>query len=159
MQVIFLSPWLNVVVCFVLWGVLQVCAAVLCAKLPARYFKCDNFIFKSRDWEQQGEFYSRVFKIKMWKGYLPDGSALSNVGMRKKHLVDCSPGGIDRFIEESCRAELSHLLAVFPFWVFGFFCPPIVVPIMLLYSVLVNIPCVLAQRYNRPRLVRLRARL
>jgi hypothetical protein len=60
-----------------------------------------------------------------------------------------------RFILESKRAELVHWLAILPFWVFGLWGPPIVIPIMFVYALAVNLPCIIAQRYNRPRLLRL----
>ena len=59
---------------------------------------------------------------------------------------------MERFLLKSCRAELGHLLAITPFWVFGFFLPPIGIFIMLLYAIIINVPCIFAQRYNRPRI-------
>ncbi len=59
------------------------------------------------------------------------------------------------FLKESCRAEFSHIIAIFPFWIFGLFAPFTVVPIMLVYALLVNVPCIIAQRYNRPRILKI----
>jgi glycosyl-4,4'-diaponeurosporenoate acyltransferase len=51
-----------------------------------------------------------------------------------------------------------HWLAILPFRVFGFFTPPIVILYMLIYALAINMPCIIAQRYNRPRIVRIVAR-
>lgn len=83
---------------------------------------------------------------------MPDGAAVTKSGYRKKTLADSTPQNLHVFLEQSCRAELSHLLAIFPFWVFGLFLPPISVGIMFVYAVGINMPCVMAQRYNRPRI-------
>ncbi|MEN6550544.1 MAG: glycosyl-4,4'-diaponeurosporenoate acyltransferase, partial [Candidatus Cryosericum sp.] len=45
-------------------------------------------------------------------------------------------------------------LAIFPFWVFWFFTPPTVPWLMLGYALAVNLPCIVVQRYNRPRVKR-----
>ncbi|MEA5061120.1 MAG: hypothetical protein VB015_01720 [Erysipelotrichaceae bacterium] len=60
-----------------------------------------------------------------------------------------------QFLIESARGELTHWLAILPFWVFGFFAPSYIIPIMLAYALIVNLPCIIVQRYNRPRIKKL----
>ncbi len=128
--------------------------ALIVGRLPEKIFSTKNPLFKSYSFEQGGKFYERYFFIKRWKGYLPDGSAITGVGLKKKHLIDRSPEGLKLYIKESCKAELIHALAIPPFIFFGFFCPLQVVPLMLLYALAVNLPCLITQRYNRPRVER-----
>lgn len=154
MQVIFLPNWAMIVAFFVLWPIFQVAAALFSLWLPDRYLNPDGFLFRERKWEKGGKFYQRVFHIKAWKGLLPDGGAAFRKGYRKKKLYDPTPEGLRRFLIESCRAELTHLLAILPFWIFGLFAPAPVIGLMLLYALIVNLPCMIAQRYNRPRIVR-----
>jgi len=90
---------------------------------------------------------------------LPDGAKAVKNGYQKKHIKDFSEAGLEKFIIETCRAELTHLLAILPFWVFGFFAPFYIIPIMLVYALIVNLPCMIAQRYNRPKLVKLLDRM
>lgn len=52
-----------------------------------------------------------------------------------------------------------HWLGILPFWVFGLFAPPGVIWIMLAYALIVNLPCIIAQRYNRPRVYALLKKL
>lgn len=145
---------LALLLCILLWTGMQSIIAVVCQKLPASLFDYNNWFFRPRPFEKDGKIYKSIFKIHRWKGYLPDGAAATKGGYRKKHLTDLSAENLRMYLEQSCRAELSHLLAITPFWVFGFFLPPIALPIMLLYALLVNLPCLLAQRYNRPRIAK-----
>jgi glycosyl-4,4'-diaponeurosporenoate acyltransferase len=59
---------------------------------------------------------------------------------------------LQRFLTESCRAEMTHFFAILPFWLFGFIAPPEVILVMLVYAIALNMPCIIAQRYNRPRI-------
>ena len=88
---------------------------------------------------------------------LPDGAALRKNGFSKKHMAQTDPAYLKRFISETKRAELIHLFSIIPLWVFGFWMKPIWVLYLLLFSTLINLPCILAQRYNRPRLEHLLA--
>lgn len=135
----------------VLWFFFQAGAALLCFKLPNRFFEKDNGLYRIRRWERQGEIYDFIFKVKKWKKWLPDGGAIFG-GYAKKRLRDNSTQNLEIFLLESRRAELTHWLAIAPFWVFGFFAPIRVIPIMLVYALVINVPCIIAQRYNRPRI-------
>lgn len=154
-QVIFLPDWLAIVLCFVLWPLFQVGAALLCLRLSDTALNAASFYFRAHKWEMNGRFYTRFLKIKKWKGLLPDGGAVIRGGYKKKHLTDLSKTNLEKFLIESCRAELTHLLAVPPFILFGLFVPTYVVFIMLAYAIAVNVPCIAAQRYNRPRVAAL----
>jgi len=164
LQVIFLPVGWTVALCFILWPILQVGAALMALFLPDRFYTPDRFFFKAHRFEQEGRIYDKIFRVSRWKGLLPDGGmvwkkrGLSKRGFAKKHLTDFSPQNLNRFLIESARGELTHWLAILPFWVFGFFMPPIAIWLMLLYALAVNIPCILAQRYNRPRIKRVMER-
>lgn len=155
MQIFFFDPLITLLVAFALWFVIQSLSAVVCLKLKDKNFHYNNFIFKTRKWEQNGLIYERLFRVKRWKQYLPDGASVVKGGYRKRHLTDYSLLNLNRFALESARAELTHWLAIIPFWVFGFFMPPYALIIMLLYALVVNFPCIIAQRYNRPRIINL----
>lgn len=155
MQIFFLSEKWVVMLFFILWFIFQLSAARISHLLPDKWLDPKNVLFRPRKWEKDGKLYERVFKIKSWKEFLPDGAAVSKTDYRKKNIRDFSYENLNLFLKESCRAELSHILAIFPFWIFGLFAPLNVVPIMLAYALIVNIPCIIAQRYNRPRILRI----
>lgn len=154
MQIFFLSDKWILILSILLWLVFQTSAGLICRIIPARYYSLDSVLFKERAWEKNGKFYSKFFKVKKWKHLLPDGAAATR-GYRKKNLKDYSSENLEHFLVESCRAELTHILAILPFWVFGLFGPPKIIPIMLFYALAVNMPCIIVQRYNRPRIKRL----
>ena len=155
MQVIFLPPvWTVLLVC-VLWPVLQMAAAEISRLLPDLYFNHELSIYRCRAWERQGAIYNAWFKIRHWKHLLPDGGAIVPGGYAKKHLTDYSPGNLHKFLNESCRAEFSHWLAILPFWIFGLIGPPVIMVYMLVYALIINVPCIMAQRFNRPRIAKL----
>ncbi len=155
MQIIFLSPWQNIAACFLAWAMIQITVAFLVGIMPDKLFDRNNLLFCSKNFEKGGRIYEKYFAIKRWKRYLPDGSAITGVGLKKKRLRDTSDAGLRYFLSESCKAELIHLLSIPPFLLFGFFCPLEVIPIMLLYALAVNLPCLITQRYNRPRIERI----
>jgi glycosyl-4,4'-diaponeurosporenoate acyltransferase len=143
-----------------LWFVFQVGAALIALNTPDRRLRPDAILFRTRRWEHEGRAYDKLLAVRRWKGLLPDGGAAwKKRGYRKKSLTDLSQENLERFILESARAELTHMLAIVPFWVFGFFAPPNVIWIMLAYALAVNLPCIIAQRYNRPRVRALLRRL
>lgn len=154
MQVLFLPlPW-TLALCFAGWFLLQSGAAWLCFHMPDRWFKPDRFPFRITRWEKNGRLYG-FLRVQQWKRWLPDGAAVVKGGYRKKKLTDFSERNLEQFVIESCRGELTHLLAILPFWLFGFIGPPAMLWWMLAYAIAVNMPCILAQRYNRPRFLRL----
>ncbi|MEI8199603.1 MAG: hypothetical protein WCG21_06055 [Eubacteriales bacterium] len=155
MQIFYLPDSCTLILFFLLWPAFQVTAALLCLAMDNSHFSYKSFIYRSRKWEDEGKIYQKIFKIRSWKKYLPDGGALMKGGYAKRHLQTLSKEGLQRFLVESCRAELSHILAILPFWVFGLFAPPRVILFMFIYSMAMNLPCIITQRYNRPRIVRL----
>lgn len=156
MQIIALPDHLTILLCFVLWFLIQYAAALYCLRLADDKLSATSGILHTYKFEQGGQLYDKIFRISRWKHLLPDGNIRSKKEkFRKKHLVDFSQETLARFLIESARAELTHWLAIPPFLLFGLFVPPRVLWYMLIYALLVNLPCIIAQRYNRPRVQRL----
>ncbi len=155
MQIVFMTKVQTLGLFIVLWIIFQVAASLLSLKLNSKYFLPGSFLFRPRIWENNGSIYKSIFKVQKWKDYLPDGGGLFKGGFRKKHLQDSSKAALEKYLIESCRAEFCHWICILPFWVFGFFGPIEVIFYMLLYALIINMPCIIAQRYNRPRISRL----
>lgn len=156
MRILFLPPGWTILLCFVLWPLIQYTLAYLCHGLPDRVYHKDFWLFRGYKIEADGALYNRVFRISRWKHLLPDGSiAPQKEKYRKKHLKDFSVEGLEKFLLESRRAELTHWLPIPFFWIFGLIAPFEVIWYMLAYALAVNVPCILVQRYNRPRVERL----
>ena len=60
-----------------------------------------------------------------------------------------------KFLIEVNRAELSHWLQMLPAPIFFLFNLPIIGYFMIVYAVLFNLPFIIAQRYNRPKILRI----
>jgi glycosyl-4,4'-diaponeurosporenoate acyltransferase len=145
-----------------IWFLLHLAASVICHRVNEKYLTIDAALFKSRTWEQEGKIYDRFLRVKKWKKLLPE-IYLFRQGEFKGALYNQEPGAgrkalLEQYLLESCRAELSHWLAILPFWIFGFFAPPAVILYMLLYALAANLPCIIVQRFNRPRIARLLSR-
>lgn len=108
--------------------------------------------------ERDGKLYERL-GVKRWKDKLPDMSKLSRRLARKSIPDTPTPESLLSLIQETCVAEVIHELLM----VLGFLCYLIrrrrrVFLLACLWA-LGNLPFVIIQRYNRPRLMRLRTRL
>jgi glycosyl-4,4'-diaponeurosporenoate acyltransferase len=141
-----------------LWGVLSVATGYATHRLPVQRYAHDNFVTRGRSFERDGRVYERWFRIRRWKRYLPEGGDIFEGGFNKKHLRSRDPAFILRFVAETRRAEMTHWFAMAwgPF--FLIWSPVGVGSVMIAFGVVANLPCILAQRYNRIRLLRLLAR-
>lgn len=103
--------------------------------------------FRPHPWEEN---LYRTLNIKAWKGKLPTARPKDFL-LRRDNLP--------QVITATCRAEVSHEICLaasfvpllFARW-FGAF--PVFLITSILAAVLADLPFVLVQRYNRPRLVR-----
>lgn len=135
-----------------LWPVFQIITALICLRIPLKVFRPDSNILKTRRFEKAGLFYEKYFFIRKWKGKLPDGSKIFGRGFVKKHLSEKNHDYLSVFLYETGRAEYTHLFAMLPAPVFFIWNPWWAGIIMIIYAVIINVPCILAQRYNRARL-------
>jgi glycosyl-4,4'-diaponeurosporenoate acyltransferase len=137
------------------WFLIHIGVSYLINMISVNHFDPINLLFRERKFEKGGSFYIRVFKVKSWKKKLPDGAAIFKAGLPKKHLQNIEKSYIDLFIRETCRAELIHWIIIFISPIFFIWNLYWVGWLMILYAVVVNIPCIITQRYNRIRLIRL----
>ena len=160
MQIFFPNRTVTILLFFAVWGAVPLLFALICLRLPDSLFDPSRFLWRARKWEREGRFYETVFHVRSWKHLLPDGGGVwKNRGYKKRNLSDYSEENLRLYLIETARGELTHWLGIVPFWVFGLFAPPFVVWIMLAYALAVNLPCIIAQRYNRPRVAILMSRL
>ncbi len=140
-----------VIIDIVAWFVFHMSIAFIGTILPERYINTHHWLFKERNFEQGGKFYEKYFFIKKWKKYLPDGSALFKKGFKKNKLNSTDKSYFDRFILELCRAEAVHWAVIFISPIFFIWNYEWASWVMILYAIVANMPCILAQRYNRIR--------
>ncbi|HVT99479.1 MAG TPA: hypothetical protein VHE33_18410 [Acidobacteriaceae bacterium] len=136
------------------WPAIHLSISSLFFRLPSQGFDKDCWLTTARRWELDGRLYRNGFGIRRWKAFLPDGAPWLG-GFPKKHLHSHDPAYLNRFLLETRRAELAHwsMLCCLP--VFFLWNPPWACWVMTAYALAANLPCIVAQRYNRLVLRRL----
>ena len=121
--------------------------------MPRKNFDYRAFPYAAYTWEKHGDIYLKL-GINRWKDKVPDMSRYIPHTFRKKIGVMRSPEPVEGLIRETCVAEIVHVVLMLLSPVFlvllprgwNWIC-------MLLYDLFGNLPFILIQRYNRPRLV------
>ena len=149
-------PWV-VAADVVAWGLLSSAVGYAGHRLPVRALAEDTAWSRLRGVERDGRLYERL-GIRRWKDRLPEAGALFRGGVSKRHLPGRDPAALSRLVVETRRAEWVHrtLLAAGP--LFLLWNPPPLAAAMLAYGVAANLPCLVVQRYNRARLLRVLGR-
>ena len=126
--------------------------------VPASWFQEDRFPYRCYTWEQGGRFY-RHFGIHKWQSKVPDMSKIFPGIMQEKKVTEHFQEELPRMITETCIAEWIHALlcvAVLPcLWIW----PGWGGIVFTLIYIFANIPFILIQRYNRPRLIGIRNKM
>ena len=135
------------------WLCLQLGLAWLFLRLPTAWFDWPQ-VRKPR---QSRRVYERILLVKRWKGWLPDGARWVSHGFSQRALTGRGPEYWRRFVCETRRGEICHWLAIACVPLFGLWNPGWGVLVNAAYALLANLPCILAQRYNRARLLALAA--
>jgi glycosyl-4,4'-diaponeurosporenoate acyltransferase len=130
------------------WPLIHLTIARIALALPLDYFVNDNALFVERSWEDGGRTYRRRFAIQKWKSRLPDGAPWLG-GFAKRRMTRRDRPYLEEFMIETRRAEFAHwcMLGCAP--IFFFWNPPWACWVMVAYAMTANVPCIIAQRYNR----------
>ncbi|RPJ42768.1 MAG: glycosyl-4,4'-diaponeurosporenoate acyltransferase [Deltaproteobacteria bacterium] len=154
MRLIYLPTFWTVFLDFAAWLVIHVGVVLAMVRVPIARFDPGAWIFRPRHWEKGGLFYVRRLRIKKWKKHLPDGARwLGSRGFPKTRLAEKGEEYLALFVRETCRAELTHWIIILFAPFFFLWNKPGVGLLMILYALAENLPLILAQRYNRSRLL------
>ena len=140
------------------WPLIHLAVAFVFLRLPPHLFARDRWITALRRWERDGRLYRDWLAIRKWKSLLPDGAPWLG-GFAKKKVSGRDPSYFAQFLLETRRAEFAHWCMLCCLPVFFLWNPPWARLVMTAYALAANLPCILAQRYNRivlDRLVRTR---
>lgn len=149
----------TLVVDVVAWGAFHALTGYAAHRLPDRRLARDGWLLRQRRFEDGGRFYRRRLRIQRWKDRLPEAGALFAGGMSKRALPAYDAAGLELFARETRRAELGHWWALACGPVFVLWNPPLAAALLIGYGVVVNLPFILIQRYNRFRIEALLGRL
>lgn len=150
-----LPPLTIAIVNVVAWPIIQLGVAWLGTRVDDAWFNPWGALHRTRWWEFDGRLYEKAFLIRLWKDRLPDGARLFKQGFPKKRLAGRDSAYMRRFLHETCRSEEVHLVVLLSSFLFFLWNPVWAGWLMVAYGLLSNLPCILAQRYNRLRLKKL----
>lgn len=111
---------------------------------------CRSFLFRQHKWENS--FYTTL-KVKNWK---------TKFGTYDKSLFKVDGASLSKTVIVTAQSELVHLVAACLSFVPLFLCQyfsniPLLIVLCILFSAL-NLPYIIIQRYNRPRIMRLKGK-
>ncbi len=136
------------------WAIIQPAIAFFALRLPLSTLDAGRWLFQARRWEGEGAIYDRLLRVKRWKDLLPSGGTVFQ-GFSMKRVASRQRAHLERWVKETCRAELTHWLALLSSTLFFLWNPPLLGLAMVLYALAMNLPCIVVQRYNRPHLLRI----
>ncbi|QIG43700.1 hypothetical protein G5V58_13850 [Nocardioides anomalus] len=149
---------LTLVVDVVAWGVFHSVTGYAAHRLSDERLSRDGWLLRPRRFEDGGRWYRRRLRIQRWKDRVPEAGALFAGGVSKRALPARDEAGLELFVRETRRAELAHWWALCCGPLFVLWNPPLAAGVLVAYGVLVNLPFVAIQRYNRLRLLSVLAR-
>ena len=151
-----MAAWLGFLSCALYAGVLGIMSFFAGRLLARCTFHPERFPWRAYAWEDG--LWKRL-RIRRWQARVPDMSRLFTKLMPAKRLTKETAADLPRMITETCVAELTHTALSL--------CG-LVMPLLwrgaggviaaAVYILLGNLPFIIVQRYNRPRLQRLFAR-
>lgn len=143
---------MNFLKCALYLAAVGILSFLLGRLLPKGWINGEAFPF--RTYAAEDRFYC-FCRVRLWQNKVPDMSRIFPSLMPPKNLSGSYKERLPDMIRETCVAELTHLLLA----ILGFRCMEIWqgsagVVLSVLFCV-GNLPFVMIQRYNRPRLIRL----
>ena len=149
----------TIVVDIVAWGVFHSATGYAAHRLDEGRLSRDGWLLRPRRFEAGGRWYRRRLGIHRWKDKVPEAGDLFRGGMSKRQLPGRDVASLQLFVRETRRAELAHWWAMWCGPLFVLWNPPLAAGLLVTYGVLVNLPFIAIQRYNRFRLLALIERL
>ncbi len=147
---------MGIVSCIVYVAFLGIISFLLGRILPKGWFSPTAFPYKLFKWERNGAIYD-CLNIRKWQNLVPDMSKLFKRWMPPKKLNGLpNAEAIELMLQETCIAEFTHgwlsLAGLACLWLW----PGLGgIVVTVLYIFVGNLPYILIQRYNRPRLTKL----
>lgn len=141
---------MRVLYCLIYLACIGVISFFVGRLISKHTFNCKKRIFAVSQSEMR--FYANI-KIKHWQNRLPDMSRIVPHLMPAKSMKCDYRNGIVTMINETCVAEIIHLALCILGFGCAFIAPGVWGAIVSVLYCIGNIPFIMIQRYNRPRLI------
>lgn len=125
---------------------------LLLGMLIPRKLNYRAFPYKPYKFEADGRLY-RKLGVHVWKKRMPDASRVIKRMTKKALADDLSPEFMERLTQETCIAESTHWVLILLCPLFALAAPGYGACFAIVYA-LCNVPFIMIQRYNRPRMIR-----
>ena len=151
---------IDLLKCLIYLAILGILSFPAGRLFAAKTWDPEKFPYREYEWEDGGKIYDRLFNIRKWKDKVPDVSRMFPGIVPRKTLTRPGVEQLDGMIQETCVAELTHLLlcvlAVPVLFIASGWIGIVVFLIDVLFG---NLPFVMIQRYNRSRYIRTRSKI
>lgn len=137
----------------IIYIILSLVNTLISIKLPISLFHSGSWLYRERSWERKGQIYQDYFRVKKWKNQLPELSDFLTFLFSKKKMVKLDPDYLYIFVLETCRAELAHWCIIWSMLAFTLWRGTNSSVLVFFIAVALNLPYVIIQRYNRPRVL------
>ena len=140
--------------CLLYIAILGIVSFFLGRILPKKWFRADAFPYRDYPFEQRGNLYRKI-GIHRWQSHMPDMSRVFPKLMPPKRLTGrVNAREAELMVQETCVAEFTHILLS----ALGLACLPLWpgwggALVYIAYVLLGNLPFILIQRFNRPKLI------
>ena len=122
--------------------------------LPEKFLKKDYFFTHILFFEENPNWFKRYFLINKWKDKMPELGGFFKKGFQKRSVANGEIAQLELFIKETRRAEIAHWLMTAGWILTTLFNPMWAVIFNIIFAHVVNFPCLIIQRYNRVRLIK-----
>ena len=124
------------------------------SKLGDGFLEKDYLFTKLFNFEKDGSWFRKYLKIDKWKDKVPELGGFFGGGFQKRSVGLGQSAQLEIFIKETRRAELAHWFMTAGWLITIIFNPLWAIVFNIVFAHIVNFPCLLIQRYNRARLIK-----
>lgn len=103
---------LTIVVDIAAWGAFHAAIGYAAHRLSDERLSRDPWLLRPLPFEVRGTWYRRTLRIHRWKDKLPEAGDLFRGGVSKRRLPSYDVTGLELFVRETRRAELTHCSAL-----------------------------------------------
>lgn len=150
-----LQPWVAIAVLSGIWALIGILSGLSVQYLPPTLLSRETWVTRPRQSERDGRAYERYLRVNRWKDRLPEAGTLLGGEHSKRHLNGSDTVDLLAFQAETRRAEYVHWTNIAAGPAFVLILPTWAAVAMTGFAVVVHLPFVIVQRYNRLRLGRI----